>query len=459
MATDSTIRDPREVINQSGMTILQIVIIAITVGLNSLDGFDILSISFASPGIAREWGIDRAALGVVLSMELIGMALGSFFLGNVADKIGRRPTILSCLAVMATGMFMVTTTSSIFALSFWRIVTGVGIGGMLAAINALTAEFSNLRRRHLCVSLMAIGYPIGGVVGGSIASDLLANHDWRSVFYLGASITTFFIPVFYFVVPESIHWLARRQSAGALERINKTFKRLGHSAISALPHLAESMQEKAAGGIFSPRFLATTLILSATYFLHVTTFYFILKWVPKIVADMGFAASSASGVLVWANVGGALGGATFGLLTLKLDLKKLSVGTLFFSAVFVTIFGRTPADLTTMSMLCVLAGFFGNSGIIGLYALVAHAYPTHARAFGTGFMLAIGRGGAVLSPILVGFLLQRNITLPVVAMIISLGSLLGTVVLLFLKFRSGDSSDSLNTDEKDEKTRMAPSAA
>src|SRR4030095_10500279 len=103
--------DPRDTMSNSPLSWLQIIVIAITVGLNALDGFDVLSISVASPGIAKEWGIDRAALGIELSMELVGMALGSIFLGGVADKIGRRPTVLGCLVVMAVGMSMVTTVN------------------------------------------------------------------------------------------------------------------------------------------------------------------------------------------------------------------------------------------------------------------------------------------------------------------------------------------------------------
>src|SRR5262250_546325 len=114
--------DPRDVIANSPMTRLQMLVVGITVALNALDGFDVTSISFASPGIAQEWGIDRAALGIVLSMELIGMALGSVFLGGVADKIGRRPTILGCLVVMAFGMMMATTVRGLVDLSIWRIV-------------------------------------------------------------------------------------------------------------------------------------------------------------------------------------------------------------------------------------------------------------------------------------------------------------------------------------------------
>src|SRR5271168_4173978 len=124
-------KDPREILATSPMRVAQIVVVAITVGLNALDGFDVLAISFASPGIAREWGIDRAALGFVLSMELIGMGAGSIFLGGLADKIGRRRTLLGCLAVMTLGMSMATRAHGVYDLSLWRVFTGVGIGGML----------------------------------------------------------------------------------------------------------------------------------------------------------------------------------------------------------------------------------------------------------------------------------------------------------------------------------------
>src|SRR5215208_2902187 len=138
--------DPRETIAHSPMSALQVMVVGMTIGLNALDGFDVLSISFASPGIAKEWGIDRAALGIVLSMELIGMAIGSMLLGGLADRIGRRPTILGCLCMMAFGMLMTTTVSGLGTLSMWRVISGLRIGGMLTAINAVAAEFSSARR-------------------------------------------------------------------------------------------------------------------------------------------------------------------------------------------------------------------------------------------------------------------------------------------------------------------------
>src|SRR6187455_1627224 len=169
--------DPRSIIDQSPMTIAQVVVVAITVLLNAMDGFDILSIAFASNGIAAEWKVTTQALGIVLSMELIGMAVGSLLLGGVADRIGRRPTLLGCLITMAFGMFMATTAGSPVQLSIWRVITGLGIGGMLSCTNAVVAEFSNLKWRKLCISIMVIGYPLGGGFGGLYASSLIARYD------------------------------------------------------------------------------------------------------------------------------------------------------------------------------------------------------------------------------------------------------------------------------------------
>src|SRR5262245_4870131 len=429
-------RDPSEVIATSPMSALQIVVVAITISLNALDGFDVLSISFASPGIAQEWGIDRAALGIVLSMELVGMAIGSILLGGVADRIGRRPTILGCLAVMAVGMVMATTATGLVDLSLWRIVTGLGIGGMLAAINAVAAGCSNSRRRHLSVSLMSIGYPMGAAVGGSIAALLLRGYDWRAVFYFGASVTAVLIPIVFVLVPESVHWLARKQPAGALERVNGALTRMGYAPVTALPDVPVDVRRRSAADIFAPGLVAGTMTVTLAYFFHITTFYFIAKWIPKIVVDLGFAASSAAGVLVWTNVGGALGGALFGLLTQRYGVKPLTIAVLLASTIAVAAFGRAPADLQQLSLICGIAGFCTNSGIVGLYAIIAQVFPTHVRAFGTGFAIGVGRGGSVLAPIIAGFLFTAGYSLPTVALMLALGSLIAAFMLMLLKLET-----------------------
>jgi benzoate transport len=426
--------DPRETLSSAPMSTLQVLAVAITVGLTALDGFDVLSISFASPGIATEWGIDRAALGIVLSMELIGMALGSIVLGAVADSIGRRPTMLGCLVLMTLGMFMVTTVKTIPELEVWRFTTGLGIGGLLAASNAVAAEFANLRRRNLCVSLMAIGYPLGAVSGGLIVAVLLRAHDWRSVFYFGASITAAFIPL-VLLMPESVHWLAQKQPAGSLERINRALTRMGHAVIDALPTIPVQVRKVSAGDIFAPGLIMTTVLCTVAYFFHIMTFYFMLKWVPKIVVDMHFPASAAAGVLVWANVGGALGGTAVGLITQRVGLKQVTIGAMLLSSAMVILFGRSAPDLNELSLLCAAAGFFTNGVIIGLYAIFAQAFPTHVRAGGTGFAIGIGRGGSVLAPITAGFLFKWGYPLPTVAIYMAMGSLIAAGVLTLLKVK------------------------
>jgi len=448
--------DPRDIIAKSPMTTLQVLIVGITIALNALDGFDVLSISFASPGIAAEWHISRAPLGFVLSMELIGMAFGSIFLGSLADRIGRRPTVLGCLVVMATGMIMVTTSNGVLGslvtpvfaplatmagysiderladLSMWRIVTGLGIGGMLAAINAVVAEFSNTRRRDLDVAIMSIGYPVGAALGGFITSTGLELSEWRSVFYFGATVTVVMMPIVYFLMPESVHWLARKQPAGALDRVNHTLRRLGHQTIDALPVVSAETRKLSTREIFRPGMLAVTVLTTLAYFFHITTFYYIVKWVPKIVVDMGFAPSSAGYVLSWLNVGGATGGTVLGLLSMRYSVKPLTIIVMLLSTIAVTLFGRSPADLTKLTLICMVAGFCTNASITGMYAIFAKAFPTHVRASGTGFAVGVGRGGSVLAPIIAGFLFAANFSLPTVSLLMGLGSLLAAGVLLNL---------------------------
>ena len=439
--------DPRETIAKSPMSAMQIAAVAVTVGLNALDGFDVLSIAFAGPGIKAAWKIDQAQLGYVLSAELFGMALGSLFLGGVADKIGRRPTILGCLGLMLIGMFMAAHTGNMYELMSWRVVTGLGIGGVLAAINAVASEFSNQKSKHLSVSIMSIGYPIGAVIGGSIATWLLRSYAWPAVFYLGAGFTALFIPLTLIFIPESPAWLARKQPPGALEKINRTLQRMKRATISALPTISQDVRQRSIADIFGPTLIVTSLLVAAGYFFHITTFYFVLKWTPNIVADMGFPASSAGNVLVWANVGGACGGAVLGLLTLRFGVKPLTIGAMLLSTVAVAIFGHSPKDFFTLSLLCAISGFFTNAAIVGMYAIFAHAFPTHVRATGTGFGIGVGRGGSVLAPIVAGYLFKAGVPVPTVAMYLAMGSLVAAIVISFLRLRPDDSGEVVD-DEK-----------
>jgi len=425
----------RRQLDEAPMGRLQIIAIILCVLLNALDGFDVLAISFASPGIAKEWGVDRAALGLVLSMELIGMAVGSVLLGNVADRIGRRPTIIFCLIVMALGMGAATQAWDVISLSIIRLATGLGIGGMLACTNAMVAELANARARSLAVAIMAAGYPAGAILGGSVASQLLVAGNWRDIFLLGGIATALFLPFIWFLLPESIGFLLQKRPANALSRINDALGRLGQPLINALPPVDAGAPKASFAALFAPGLARTTILLTLAYFCHIMTFYFILKWVPKIVVDMGYAPSAAGGVLVWANVGGLLGALLLSALSWRIAIRPLVIIAMVASTCLVTLFGQEQTTLPGLSLIAAAAGFCTNGAVVGLYALVAQSFPTAVRAGGTGIVIGVGRGGAALGPILAGLLFSLDVSLPWVAFAMALGSLIGAGLLIPLRPR------------------------
>jgi benzoate transport len=427
--------DPRQIIDQRPMSLTQIAAVATTIGLNALDGFDVLAISFAAPGIAREWGVDQAALGIVLSMELIGMALGSIALGGIADRIGRRPTLLACLVVMAIGMAGATLSNSVIELSAWRVFTGLGIGGMIPCLNALASEYANARWRRVSLSLMVIGYPLGAIIGGSVASILLQGGDWRPIFFFGAAATALFIPLVAFLAPESPAHLIARQPPNALGKVNRTLKRMGHSAVESLPE-PERRARSPLTALFSPALIATTMLVTVAYFAHILAFYYVAKWLPKLIVDMGFTMSQGAGVLVWMSIGGAIGGALWGLVAQRFSLKRTTIAALVFSMIILIVFGRGQADLTGLSVIATAAGFILQGGIVGLYTILAEAFPTPVRASGTGFVIGVGRGGALLAPILAGFLFQAGMGLQFVSALMGVGSLIAAGAILLLKLEA-----------------------
>ena len=431
-------KDPKSIIDDGVMGSAQWLAVLVTVGLNALDGFDVLSISFASPGIARDWGIDKATLGWVLSMELFGMAAGSLLLGGVADKVGRRPTILGCLIAMAVGMFGAAHSRGVADLLPWRLLTGLGIGGTLAAINAAAAELSSRRWRSFAMALMVIGYPLGGVIGGLFVPRLLAEASWRAVFVAGGWATAAFLPIVWWLVPESVAFLDRRRAPGALEQINRILARFGHAAASTLSAPHPQSEQRSLADIFKPALLATTVLVTFAYFAHITSFYFIVKWVPKIVVDMGFAPQAAAGVLTWVSLGGAIGGALFGLIATRVGVRPLTVCTLLAGALMVAHFGRGAPDLDGLKSTLAITGLFTNAAIAGFYLLFAQVFPTHVRATGTGFAIGVGRGGAALAPVIAGYLFRAGFTLETVALIMASGSLLAAGALFALRVRDAD---------------------
>lgn len=446
MALTSTVSlpadDPRSILADRPMRLPQVVAIAICFLLNALDGFDILAVTFAAPGIAREWNIGPGAIGLVVSMGLAGMVVGSLTLGQLADRIGRRPQILLCLAIMVIGMLASALASNIVLLCVLRAFTGLGLGAVLAAVNAASAEFASRRRRDLAVSIMAAGYPVGGIVGGWGAAQLLRSHGWESIFLAGAGATALMVPLVLLLLPESVSWLATRHGPAALPRINAILRRLGQPQAGQVMIVDEP--QASMGQLFAPRYRVTTIALIAMYGLHMMTFYYALGWAPSLVVALGFDPSRASIVSVFMNTGGAIGGLTLGILSPRLGLRPLTIAGLAGAAVAVAIFGAVPAEIVVLQTAAFALGFLANGSVVGLYALIANVYPTTLRATGTGTVIGFGRLGAALGPFLAGQLLAAGAGRGLTSLLLALGSGAAALVLLTFRLRPADEDVALS---------------
>ncbi|MFD2782767.1 MFS transporter [Novosphingobium pokkalii] len=106
------------------------------------------------------------------------------------------------------------------------------------------------------MSLMVIGYPIGATVGGTIAALLLKSGDWRVVFEFGAIATLVFIPLVFFLVPETPAWFLVSRPADALERANRSLAALRLPAVTGLPRWSRKRRAPACSISCAPACLA-----------------------------------------------------------------------------------------------------------------------------------------------------------------------------------------------------------
>ena len=148
--------------------------------------------------------------------------------------------------------------------------------------------------------------------------------------------------------------------------------------------------------------------------------------------------ASAGGVLVWANVGGASGSLVLSLLTQKVGVRLLVIGSMFLGAVAIAAFGQGFTTLASLSLLAAIGGFFTNGATAGLYAVIAQSFPAALRAGGTGLVIGIGRAGAAMGPIVAGLLFASGASLSLVAVLMAGGTLIGGIALSFVRYRESE---------------------
>lgn len=386
----------------------QTVAVAITFLLSALDGYDVLSATFAAPAISAEWGLGKAALGIVLAAGLAGMALGALLLAPLADSVGRKTMIVATLILMTIGMWGCAVSPDIYWLASMRVVTGLGIGACVAVINPVAAEFANARRRPLTVAVMAVGFPFGGLAGGLLASFLLRALGWPAVFMAGAIGALAMLPLVLWLLPESPAYLLARPRRNGLARLNAVLARCGQPPVGAIEYPAERAVGYAAA--FSPPVRFVTLWLTAVNLLYVLTAYYVLSWLPQLVADAGYAPATASLASVAASSAGIVGGLAMGLAAQGGQLRGLVVAAALGLGGATALLGVVPPGLGLLLAASAVCGFFLFAGAAGLYAVIATAFPDAARATGTGIVSGTGRIGSAIAPALAGWLFAAGLS-------------------------------------------------
>jgi len=392
-----------------------------------------MSIALAASGIREEWNLSQEQLGFLLPLEFIGMAVGSVFLGSLADKRGRRLTIILCLIILTIGMAISAWANNLTILAASRVFTGVGIGGILACATALTSEYSNGKYRSIAVIIIAAGYTIGIFAASKIAGPILMEHDWRLIFKIGAIISMIFIPVFWFIVPESIAYLERTKPDGAAGKIKKTLQKLGHPGDFVIADIVEdNIKQISIKELFQGDTKRITCIMMICYLGNIMTYYFFVKWMPPAVFDLGFSKAEGTEVLAMISLGGLAGSIGMAILTRFFELKKLMVLALTASGASVALFPLFTGSLDSMLVTGFIGGFWLFAAIGGFFALFAQSFPPAVLASGTGVVLGFGRGGAVMGPWAGGLLFGAGLSLAVVSPLMALGSVVAGLSLLFL---------------------------
>ncbi|WP_146339907.1 MFS transporter [Nesterenkonia sp. NBAIMH1] len=443
--------DLRQKIETSPMGFHQWLIIGVVVLLNALDGYDVLAISFTSNAVTEEFALSGTVLGMVMSAALVGMAVGAFGLGNVADIMGRRWLTLISLVVNAAGLFLTATAQSAEELALWRFVTGLGVGGILVGTNVIASEYSSRRRRGLAISIYGAGFGIGGALGGSTMIYLIDAFGWRTVYVFGGIMTIIAIALVLWLLPESPSFLYQRRPPGAEAKLQKIARRLGHSEPVELDARPEQGSSSLAEKVKITKLLAAdhrraSAVIWIGFFMVMFGYYFVSTWTPRLMSLSGLDDSLGLYVTVMLTVGGTVGCVIFGISTSRWSTRLVLTWFTVLAGVLMAVFVFTTQWTPLMLLAGTAVGFFAQGCIAGLYALTPQSYPVMLRATGVGAALGIGRIGAIVAPTAVGVMTDAGWTPTAIYMSVGGVMLIATAALLSMRHLNVEANRSPRED-------------
>jgi MFS transporter, AAHS family, 4-hydroxybenzoate transporter len=359
-----------------------IALVVVSFVLVMIDGYDMFIVSFLAPLIAADLNLTPVSIGQVFAAGLAGSMVGGLVLGPVADRIGRRPTLIASLALAATATVMCATATTFGWFAALRFIAGFGLGGVLAAVIPLMAEHVPVERRNATVTLMFIGYPFGAVVGGAITAMLLGQ-GWRNLF-VATGLITFLVIIAAWWLPEPIVEPSSRHQPK--------------------PSVLSSVK-----GLFAEGRAGATLAMATGVFCMLLVTYLLNSWTPMIAVRSGFAPQVAALCGVLLNLGGIIGALLSTLLVRKFGLFRLVAVMIAIGAFAIAAIGQLYGSVVTLLCGLFIAGAFTIGGQQNTPAMAVQLYPQRMRAAGSGWQFAVGRFGSILGPIVGGHLVAASI--------------------------------------------------
>ncbi len=367
-----------------------------------LDGFDGQLIGFAIPAIIKDWGVPREAFSIAVATGLFGMAVGSMVAGYVADRIGRRLLLVCSVFLFGGATMLIGFATNVQGIALIRFFAGLGIGAALPCASTMTAEYTPQRLRTLAVTTTIICYPLGGMLAGLFAAQVLPVFGWRSLFLVGGAIPLAYAVVLFFSLSESPRYLARAQQRW--EELRALLARMAVVVPAGTgfhdgQHEEAGQQRGSLAALFTPERLRDTVGIWVCFFATLLSIYSAFSWLPTMLTAEGLSPKLAGMGLTAYNLGGVIGAITCALVISRFGSRVPMLSFALLAAV--SAFALKGIDITQHTDAFLLGlgvhGLFINAVNCTAYALAAHLYPTSVRATGIASALSFGRFGAILS--------------------------------------------------------------
>ena len=375
-----------------------------------LDGFDTQSIGFLAPSIAESLGVPLQEFAPVFVAGLLGLMCGAGVLGPVADRFGRKWTIVGSTLVFGLFSFLTGFVTSFEELLLFRFLTGVGLGGAMPNVVALSAEYSPKRLQSIFVSMLFTGMPLGAVLGGLVASALLPRYGWASVFYVGGLLPLAMVLVLIVKLPESVRFMIARgvhteRIAAIMARVVPGFT--GIRSVRFVPGAA-APKGSSVGALFTEGRALGTILLWVPYFMNLLIIYFIISWFPAVLHNANMPTSAGVTAITLFSLGGIAGSLLQGVTMQKAGASRTLGVEFFLSMLLIGSLAVLPASFGLIMSVAFILGVAVQGAQAGLNALVAEFYPTAIRSTGVGWALGVGRIGSIAGPVLGGVMLSLD---------------------------------------------------